>query len=107
MIALNQNAAIVLKSGQNRQSGVGIKLVGRIDLWNALVRVVKSFDFHVDVDAEHVADVHVLGRLGVRVYAPKIHVSSLQRRVCALSVTQVPYSDGGCKAKGMVGENAA
>jgi hypothetical protein len=55
VIALDHDAAIEGEARQDRQRGVRIEDVALVEIGNALVRLGKGGDLHVDVDAEQVA----------------------------------------------------
>src|SRR3546814_20046685 len=52
VIALHHDAAIMCKACQDRERGVRIEQVGRIDIGPALVSLRKGGDFQVNVDPE-------------------------------------------------------
>ena len=61
VIALDHHAAVVAKSCQDRQRGVGIELVGRVDVGHALGALGEAMHHHVRIDAKHVTDRDFLG----------------------------------------------
>src|SRR3546814_11386915 len=64
VIALHHDAAIMCKARQDRERGVRIKHIGRIDIGYALVRLRKGGDFQIDVDPECLPGVHDLVEIG-------------------------------------------
>jgi len=63
VIALDHDAAVERKARDDRQRGVRIEHVGRIKIGHPLIRLGKGGNFHVDIDAERLADVDLnIGR---------------------------------------------
>ena len=55
VITLNHHPAIMGKPGKDGQSGVGVKLIGRVNFRHAVAFFGKAFYHHVAVDAEDLA----------------------------------------------------
>ena len=65
VIALDQNAPVVRKAGQDRQRGLAVEHIGRIQVGHIFVRLGKGRHRHGHVQAERVAHVeHKVGRGG-------------------------------------------
>ena len=56
VIALDHHPAVVSKTCKDGERGVGIELVGRVDLGDAVGAFGKAADFHLGVDAKNLAN---------------------------------------------------
>ena len=56
VIALDHDAAVIAKTGEDREGGVGVEFIGAVEFWHAIGALGKALDRHVGVDAEDFAD---------------------------------------------------
>ena len=55
VIALHHDAAVVFEPREDRERGVAVEDIGRIEIGHARVGLAERRDHHVDIDPEHLA----------------------------------------------------
>ncbi len=56
VVTLDHHATIELEACKNGERGVGVEFIRRVDVGDAILAILETFDRHIGIEPEQVAD---------------------------------------------------